>query len=122
MAKDVSDIYIKGVKDPLFKENVLETNTYIDTVISKIYMILMTNKGDVLGDPNFGADIPTYLWKTRFPASTLQENIIEQFETYIPELSTSDYTINIYILPGTAQDIGVIQIDLGLTSVNVLYK
>jgi len=122
MAKDISDIYIKGVKDPLFKENVLETNTYIDTVISKIYMILMTNKGDVLGDPNFGADIPTYLWKTRFPASTLQQNIIEQFETYIPELSSSDYTINIYILPGTAQDIGVIQIDLGLTSVNVLYK
>lgn len=122
MAKDISDIYIKGVKDPLFKENVLETNTYIDTVISKIYMILMTNKGDVLGDPNFGADIPTYLWKTRFPASTLQQNIIEQFETYIPELSSSDYTINIYILPGTVQDIGVIQIDLGLTSVNVLYK
>lgn len=122
MARDISDIYIKGIKDPFYKEDQVENTTFLDTVIAKMYVILMTNKGDVLGDPNFGADIPKYLWKTNFPAATIEENIKEQFETYIPELSYNDYKINVYILPGTIQDIGVINIDLGINNVNILFK
>lgn len=122
MAKDISDIYIKNKTDAFYKENKVEATTFLDTVIAKIYMILMTNKGDVLGDANFGADIPLYLWKTKFPATTIKDNIKEQFEEYIPELSGNDYRINVYILPGLVQDIGVINIDLGVDNVNILFK
>ena len=122
MPTDISDFYIRNEKDPAFDENRLENTTFLDTVIAKIQMILMTNKGQVFGNPDFGADIPRYLWKTKFPASTIQANIQEQFALYIPELAVSDYKITVYILPGKIQDIGVIQIDLGVGSVSILFR
>lgn len=122
MPQDLSDIYIKSTKDPGYVENRLENQSFLDTVIAKIYMILMTNKGEVLGDPNFGADVPKYLWKTRFPASTLQNEIIDQITVYVPELNVRDYKVNVYILPGKTQDMGVIEISLGVTSAVILYK
>ncbi len=120
--EDISDIYIKAPGDPDYKEDKLENTTFIDTVISKIYMILLTNKGDIFGDIEFGADIPKYLWKTKFSASSIQDEIYDQFNKYIPELSPSDYKLNVYILPGNIQDIGIIQIDLGVAFVNTLFK
>jgi len=122
MSTDISDIYIKGKRDPNFDSTRVENTTFIDTVVAKIYMILMTNTGDVFGSPEFGADIPKYLWKTKFPASTIEDNIRGQFARYIPELLVSDYKINVYIMPGKIQDIGVVQVDLGITSVNALFK
>ena len=122
MAQDISDIYIKGTRDPFYNEFKTENVTFIDTVVAKIYMILLTNKGDVFGNPDFGADIPKYLWKTKFPASTIESNIEAQFGLYIPELNVSDYKINVYIMPGNTQDIGVVNIDLGVTNVNTLFK
>jgi hypothetical protein len=122
MAQDISDLYVKGPNDPGFVPEQMENVTFVDTVVAKIYMILLTNKGDVFGDPDFGADIPKYLWKTKFPASTLQSNIQQQFATYIPELSSGDYKITVYILPGAVQDIGIVNIDLGIASVNTMFK
>lgn len=122
MALDISDLYIKGEKDPNFDQFRTENVTFIDTVVAKIYMILMTNTGDVLGSPDFGADIPKFLWKTQFPASTIENNIRTQFAMYIPELSVADYKINVYILPGKIADVGVITVSLGVTTVNALFK
>jgi len=122
MAKDISDFYIKGERDPLYDDNRLENVTFLETVIAKLYMILLTNKGDVYGDPNFGADIPKFLWKTKYPASTIKTNIEEQIEQHIPELTRNDYEIDVYILPGNYQDIGIVQIDLGISNVNVLFR
>lgn len=118
----INDIYIKDPKNKGYLDNKVESTTFLDTVIGKIYVILMTNKGDVLGDPDFGADIPKYLWKTSFPASTIESNIKEQFMKYIPELMNNDYKINVYIMKGTISDIGVVQISLGIAAVNILYK
>lgn len=122
MAQDISDLYIKGSFDPNYDSLRTENVTYIDTVVAKIYMILLTNKGDVFGSPDFGADIPKYLWKTKFPASTIENNIRAQFAQFIPELNVSDYKVRVYIIPGTTSDIGVIEIDLGISSVNILFK
>lgn len=120
--EDRSDLYIKHESDPGFRDDVVENVTFTDTVIAKIYMILFTNKGDVFGDLDFGADITTFLWNTTFPASTIKDNIIEQFDKYIPELTRNDYTINVYILKGDVRDIGVIAIDLGITNFVAQFK
>ena len=120
---DISDLYIKNTKDPNFNPAQIENVTFVDTVMSKIYMILLTNKGDILGNPDFGADIPKYLWKTKFPASTIEAAIRQEFAIYIPELKKEDYKIKCYILPGsTLQDIAIIELNLGIASANILFK
>lgn len=120
--EDLSDFYIKDERDPLYNDNQIENVTWLDTVIAKLYVILLTNKGEVYGNPDFGADIPKYLWKTKFPASTIQQNIVEQIEEHVPELNSNEYTVNVYILPGDFQDIGIVNIDLNIANVNVLFK
>jgi len=120
--EDLSDIYIKGTNDPEYQSNKLENVTFIDVVVAKLYMLLMTNKGEVLGDYNFGCDIPKYLWKTNFPSDTIKSEIIEQISTYIPELNKQDYLVNVYLVAGNYQDIGVINISLGIADVNVIFK
>lgn len=119
---NISDFYIKGEGDPLYDDTRIENVTFIETVVAKLYMILLTNKGDVYGFPDFGADIPKYLWKTKYPASTIKQNIEEQISLYVTELSEEDYNIDVMILPGNYQDIGVVQIDLGISNVNVLFR
>lgn len=119
--EDISDFYIKTSKFPGYDENRVINTAFEDVIVAKIEMILLTNKGECT-DPNFGADVVKFLWHTRFPSSTIQQNIIEQFQTYIPELSPKDYQIKVYILKGKVQDIGCIQVDLGIKKVNALFK
>lgn len=123
LTPDISDLYIKSPTDPNYDENMIETTSFIDTVISKLYLILFTQRGEVFGQPNFGADIPKYLWKTKFPADQIKADIIQQISLYIPELSSNDYSVNVYILPSnTNYDIAVVSVNLGISSVNALFK
>ena len=119
---DRKDLYIKHESDPGYRDDMIENVTFVDTVIAKIYMILFTNKGEVLGDLDFGADITTYLWSTSFPSSSIKDNITEQIDKYIPELTRNDYTLNVYILKGDIRDIGVIAIDLGIANFVAQFK
>lgn len=119
--EDFSDFYIKPTKAKGYDPDRVENVTYEDVIVSKVEMILLTIKGETT-DPRFGADIPLYLWKTKFPSTTIQQSIQEQFIRYIPELNQADYRINVYILPGKLQDVGVVSIDLGIRSVNVIYS
>lgn len=121
MATDQSDFYIKTSKFPGYDANRVENTAYEDVIVAKVEMILLTNKGECT-DPDFGADIPQYLWKTKFPSSTIQQNIQEQFSKYIPELNNQDYKITVSIVPGTHSDIGLIQCWLGIKNINVLFK
>ena len=121
MPQDISDLYLKDSTFPDYDPNRIENTNFQDVIVSKVEMILSTNQGECT-DPNFGANIPKYLWQTKFSSSAIQQEIINQFIKYIPELSPSDYTINVYILPGQFQDIGVVQISLGIAQISVLYQ
>jgi phage baseplate assembly protein W len=118
---DISDFYIKTDTFPGYDINRVENVAFEDVIVAKVELILLTNKGECT-DPDFGADIPRYLWKTKFPVSTIQQEIQEQFQKYIPELSISDYKIEVRVLSGNFQDIGIVQIFLGIRNVNILFK
>ncbi len=119
--EDISDFYIKTSKFPGYDATRVTNTAFEDVIVSKVEMILLTNKGECT-DPNFGADIVKYLWQTKFPSSSIQLNIIQQFQTYIPELSQKDYEVKVYILKGKVSDIGCVQVNLGVRRVNVLFK
>jgi hypothetical protein len=70
-------------------------------------MILFTNKGEVLGDPEFGADLLELLYQTKVSDTFVRESINEQISIYIPELLETNYTLNVVFVqdPENYQDI-----------------
>ena len=57
MAKTIRDFYMRSEEDPNYKKGILEVSDNTEEAISQIKMTLLTEKGSVLGDPDFGLDV-----------------------------------------------------------------
>jgi hypothetical protein len=83
----IKEIYIKSPSDPNFRFGIYEHSDPIESIISKIRMILGTTQGQVLGDLNFGIGIENLIFETRINKMDLEENISRQISQYISESS-----------------------------------
>jgi hypothetical protein len=72
----------------------------IESIISKIKMILGTRQGQLLGDVNFGVSIEDLIYETRINKVDLEEKIRKQVFQYISE--AVDYEINPVVSFGKA--------------------
>jgi hypothetical protein len=104
---DFVDFYILYPGHPRFIDNTMIEDDLVRVIIQKYEMILFTNKGEVLGDPNFGGDLPRLLYQTRVSASTVEKNILEQIFDYIPEIGSLNFQLKVdfYADPVNYQDI-----------------
>lgn len=110
--KDISSLYIRYNGHPKYTEGAIITDNYIDSIFNRMEMILFTNKGEVMADLDFGANITDYLWNTFNSTDFLKEQIYIQFDKYLSDISRNDYTLDIYIYEGDFRDICVIKINI----------
>ena len=108
--RDSKDFYIVWEGHPKYKEGEIVTDERIRVIVQKIEMVLFTNKGDCIADIDFGADITRYLWETNVSTDFIRNEIIRQFDTYIPELELYDYSVELELLRGTIRDILIINV------------
>lgn len=92
---DFTDFYILAPGNPNYVSYELIEDEVIKVIIQKYEMMLFTNKGEVLGDPDFGADLLLLLYETKVSGNTVKNNIIEQIATYIPELLNTNFTLDV---------------------------
>ena len=85
----------------------------------KVEMILFTDKGEVLGDPNFGAGLNTFLHETKVSADFVKKVIIEQLTTYVPELSGINYTLDVQFMQNPTQFSDMMFIDFSINGVEI---
>jgi len=83
----IQDIYIRPPSDPNYKINVLDHADPIESIISKIKMILGTRQGQVMGDLNFGIGIEDLIFETKINKVRLEEDISRQIMEYVTESS-----------------------------------
>jgi hypothetical protein len=104
---DFVDFYIKGASEPGYMYGRIVEDDIINVIIQKYKLILFTNKGDLLGDPDFGADIELLLWQTKVSGTYVKTEIISQINRYIPELINMEYGLEIVFTqdPNSYQDI-----------------
>lgn len=95
MSFNFTDFYIGYPGHPRFKESALIEDDVVRVIVQKYEMILFTNKGDVFGDPNFGANIEELLYETRLSAETIESEINGQIISYIAEIKGIDYTLTV---------------------------
>ena len=116
---DFRDHYLGYLGHPRFIINKIVEDDAIRVVIQKYEMILFTNKGDLLGDPDFGCDLQRILFQTKVSAQGVKKVILQQIEKYIPELSSANFTLETTFFqdPENYQD--VLQIDFTLADYEV---
>jgi len=116
---DFKDHYIGYVGHPRFVVNKIVEDDLIRVIIQKYEMILFTNKGDLLGDPDFGCDLPRLLFQTKVSAQGVRKIILQQIQKYITELANTNFGLQATFFqdPENYQD--VLQIDFQLADYEV---
>jgi len=92
---DFKDHYIGYLGHPKFVVNKIVEDDVIRVVIQKYEMLLFTNKGELLGDSNFGCDLQKLLFETRIAKSGVKSIIVEQINQYIPEIRNINYVLDV---------------------------
>lgn len=95
MSFNFTDFYIGYPGHPRFKDSALIEDDVVRVIVQKYEMILFTNKGDVFGDPNFGANLEELLHETKLSAETIENEINGQIASYIAEIKGLDYTLTV---------------------------
>ena len=92
------DFYISYEGNPNFRNFELIEDDILRVIIQKWEMIIFTEKGEVFGEPNLGADLPHYLHETKLSAESIKESLNDQISYFIPELDGIDYMLEVEIL------------------------
>ena len=81
----IRDMYIRPPEDNKYVYGEYEFTDPIESIITKIKMILGTVQGQVLGDMNFGIGLEELIFETRMNKFDLEERITSQIYTYVTE-------------------------------------
>ena len=103
--RDVKDLVIRYPGHPKYQSDRVIEDDEVEVIVQKLEMILFTNKGEVLGNIDIGANLEYYLWQTRVTTGNLKNKVEEQIASYIPELVSRGYTFDVQLFEGTLRDI-----------------
>lgn len=102
---DLKDFTIRYKGHPKYDETKIEENNPIEVLVQKLEMLLLTNKGEVVGNPDFGADLEYKLWKTNMSKETIEDDVNREIGKYIPQLADIGYTLDVSLFEGKIRDI-----------------
>ena len=114
----IKELYIRDPEDPNYQYGLLEHSDEVESIISKIKVLLGTRAGQVFGNIGFGLGIEDLVFETRVNKMQLEEKIKEQFERYISE--TSDYEITPRVSFGKAEGYDFAVIDILINNQKVI--
>lgn len=89
------DFYISYPGHPKFRQLELIEDDVIRVVVQKYEMLIFTNKGDVLGEPNFGGNLTQLLHETRLSAESIEGGLRAQIADYIQEIDSIGYQLSV---------------------------
>jgi len=106
----VQDLYTRNPEDINYVYGILSHDDPIESIISKIKMILNTRQGQLLGDINFGVSIEDLIYETRINKFDLEKRIRMQINEYVSE--TKNYKIDPVVSFGKADGYDYSVIDI----------
>lgn len=96
----LKDFYMRSEGDPKYKSGVLQVSDDTEEAVSQIKMTLLTEKGSVLGEPNFGLDVNKYLFDFDTDPFGLSNDANSQVELYVASAKKK----NINVIPSKFTD------------------
>ena len=89
----IQDFYMRSKEDPKYKNDILENSDELEEAIAQIRMTLLTEKGEVLGEPNFGIDVNKYLFDFEIDPFALSKQANAQLEIYVAASTTHNIEV-----------------------------
>ncbi len=114
----INEIYSRNPNDAFFDESRMDVTTELEALLGKIRMIMLTRKGDVLGDPDFGVDLEQYIFETSVDAGAIRQEVESQFSKYIPEAGRYRASVTVGVVQNTLKN--NILVDIMLNQEKVL--
>ena len=106
----LKEIYCRNQTDPGYLPGIIETNSSLEAILTKIRMIIFTRKGEVLGEPNLGLNLEDMLFEFNFNANQVQNDFYAQLASYVPDTRNLPVKIEVSFVEGTVRDIAYIDI------------
>ena len=78
------EFYIRDIGDPHYDSTEIQTSSEISMLLTQLETLLFTRRGDVMGDPEFGANLDDYVYALRYNETMLKGVIEKQIAYYIP--------------------------------------
>lgn len=82
---NIRDFYMRSANDPKYRPDQIEVYDEIEASINQVKMTLLTNRGEVLGEPNFGIEAEKYLFEFELDPFKLAEDANTQISKYVGE-------------------------------------
>jgi hypothetical protein len=79
----IKEIYFRDQTDPKFRSDKIETDSELEMLITQIRMILLSNKGEVLGNYDLGLDLNSYLFSFGINETEIRNKFTTQVQKYI---------------------------------------
>lgn len=80
-----------GIKVPFDPVRIFQiTYNTKDQVKSNLLNFLMTNKGERVFNPNFGADLRSLIFKQMSNLEEIRESLIDEISLYFPNITVTD--------------------------------
>lgn len=87
------DFYLRVEADPAFRSGQFEVYDELESALQQIKMTLFTNKGEVLGEPDFGLQVEKYLFEFSIDPFLLTREAGDQINRYVGEARKRSITV-----------------------------
>jgi hypothetical protein len=102
------EIYNRDPDDPSYNPYQLETTDPVEICIGQIKMLLLTNKGEVMGDPQFGLNLEDLIFTLQVSEYSLKKELDLNLQTYVPLFSRLGGSYELKFYQGTLRDIATL--------------
>tara|TARA_Y100000385_G_C12774423_1_gene500703 strand:- start:223 stop:597 length:375 start_codon:yes stop_codon:yes gene_type:complete len=122
---NIRDFYTRDENDPKFRPDQVEVYDDLEACITQVRMTLLTNKGEVLGEPDFGIQVEKYLFDFDLNPFQLSDEANSQVGKYVSESKRRNITLSPYYVDdekGNKQYVLNINIDGRNSKYSILYS
>jgi len=93
---NVRDFYTRSEEDPKFRKDQVEVYDDLEACITQVRMTLLTNKGEVLGEPSFGLQVEKYLFDFDLNPFQLADEANSQMNQFVSEGKRRNISVSPY--------------------------
>ncbi len=106
------EIYNRDPLDPNYNPYQIETSDPVEICVGQLKMLLLTNKGEVLGDPKFGLNLEDLIFTLNLSETSIKKELDLFLQTYVPLFKKLGGSYSLKFYQGTQRDIATLDFNI----------